>query len=443
MQKPNWTLLAPQPNFLGRIQDFFSQTYKSKIVRNVAIVASGTAGAQIIGIIFTPIITRLYGPEAFGLLGIFIAITAIVTPIAALTYPIAIVLPKKDSDAKGIARLSIYIALGIAALVSVVLAVAGGRLVELFDIQEISSFILLIPLVIVFAACFQINQQWLIRKEQFNITARVAVFKTLLINSANMSIGLFKPFAAVLIVIYTLGYAIHAGMLFLGIKKNRVADSQKKENEIKPSPLVLAKKHYDFLFYRAPQTLLNAFSQSIPVLLLAGFWDPAAVGFYAIGSKILTLPTSLVSKSVGSVLYPKFAEAKKRGDNLKSLITKSCLWLLAIGIVPYGLVIVFGPWLFGFVFGDEWYRAGEYARWLSLSSLSAFSTRPCIEAIPVIKIQGFFLLIEILTTTFTVLSFAIGHYLLKNDIGGIALFSITFSCRYILIYVCVFYKLRS
>lgn len=50
---------------------------KSKFVRNVAIVATGTAGAQAITMAFAPIITRLYGPEAFGLLGTFMAILAI------------------------------------------------------------------------------------------------------------------------------------------------------------------------------------------------------------------------------------------------------------------------------------------------------------------------------------------------------------------------------
>jgi O-antigen/teichoic acid export membrane protein len=66
------------------------------LVRNVTIVASGTAGAQVITMAFAPLITRLYGPEAFGLLGTFVAILGIVTPLAALTYPIAIVLPKSD-----------------------------------------------------------------------------------------------------------------------------------------------------------------------------------------------------------------------------------------------------------------------------------------------------------------------------------------------------------
>ncbi len=148
-----------KPWSLAGMQGFINRTYKSRFVRNVAVVASGTAGAQAIVIAFSPIITRLYGPEAFGILGTFMAIVAVVTPIAALSYPIAIVLPKEDSDARGIARLSAYIALGVAGLSALVLLAAGGHIVHLLQVQEVSSYIWLLPLVILFAALLQINQR--------------------------------------------------------------------------------------------------------------------------------------------------------------------------------------------------------------------------------------------------------------------------------------------
>src|SRR5699024_7637402 len=69
---------------LSRIKKIFQK----KFVRNVFIVASGAVGAQILSLLLYPIITRLYGPEAFGVLGTFTALTKIVIPIAALTYPV-------------------------------------------------------------------------------------------------------------------------------------------------------------------------------------------------------------------------------------------------------------------------------------------------------------------------------------------------------------------
>src|SRR5690625_1999128 len=92
----------------------------NSFARNVALVATVTAGAQAITMAFSPIITRLYAPEACGLLGTFTATLAILTPIAALTYPIDVVLPKKDDDARSIAKLSLLLALTISLTVGIV-----------------------------------------------------------------------------------------------------------------------------------------------------------------------------------------------------------------------------------------------------------------------------------------------------------------------------------
>lgn len=50
-----------------------NQIKSGRFLRNVFTVASGTAGVQILSAVFVPIITRLYGPEAFGLFGTFFA----------------------------------------------------------------------------------------------------------------------------------------------------------------------------------------------------------------------------------------------------------------------------------------------------------------------------------------------------------------------------------
>src|SRR5690554_4295982 len=134
-------------HFLARIK----QLGQSKFARNVAIVATGTAGAQAITMAFASVITRLYGPEAFGMLGTFMAILGVLTPIAALTYPIAIVLPKSDADAKSLAKLSAILALVIAAITAIVLLVAGGWIAEALSLGAIAGFLLLIPVAMLFS----------------------------------------------------------------------------------------------------------------------------------------------------------------------------------------------------------------------------------------------------------------------------------------------------
>src|SRR5699024_12453828 len=89
-----------------------------------------------------------YGPQAYGLMGVFAAIVGIIAPIAALTYPMAIVLPQRNSDARGVARLSVYITIGIAALVALLLLFFHQSIVRLFRLYALASFLFFIPLVL-------------------------------------------------------------------------------------------------------------------------------------------------------------------------------------------------------------------------------------------------------------------------------------------------------
>src|SRR5699024_3705581 len=158
-------------------------------IRNVTILASGTAAAQAIGLFSQPIITRLYGPEAFGMMGVFMAVVQIFIPIAALTYPISIVLPKDDRNAKKIVKLSLYIAVFISILVSILMILFNETFIRLFQLQEVSSYLFLIPIVLILAGLMQVSNQWLIRTKQFGINAKATFFQSLISNVGKIGIG--------------------------------------------------------------------------------------------------------------------------------------------------------------------------------------------------------------------------------------------------------------
>jgi len=426
-----------------RIRAFLRGTYKSRFVRNVAVVGSGTAGAQAITMAFAPVISRLYSPEAFGLLGTFTAVVAMITPIAALSYPIAIVLPREDSVAKGIARLSAYISLAMAMVVALFLLTGRHKLLGLLQVEAIAAFVLLIPLNILFAAWLEIAQQWLIRKNLFHIKAKAAVAQALLVNSAMTGIGWFNPVAAVLIVLSTIGSALHAALLYFGLSQAKQEKLQESDSQPGESLLALAKRHYDFPLYRAPQVFINAISQSLPVLMLASFFGPASAGFYVLCKRLLEMPSALIGKSVGDVFYSRITEAAHRGENLTRLIVKATLALAVIGFLPFAIVIAYGPWLFGVVFGAEWVVAGEYARWLALMMFFFFINKPAIAAVPVMGLQRTLIIYEIFSTGTKILALYIGFVLFMDDVLGVAFFSIVGMIAYIFLIVWVIFSSKK
>ncbi|MDM1545265.1 oligosaccharide flippase family protein [Ignatzschineria indica] len=411
------------------------QLLQSKFARNVILVASGTAGAQAITMAFSPIITRFYGPEAFGLLGTFTAILGIVMPIAALSYPIAIVLPKSDDDAKAIAKLSFRIAFVIALILSAILLIAGNEIAALLGMEAIASFMLLIPIAMFFNALQQIMQQWLIRKKQFKVTARIAISQSLILNSSKVGVGFFYPFGSVLIVLSTLGNALYAAQLWFGAKKWADQDGRIDKATKTVSLKEAAYKHRDFAYYRTPQVLVNAVSQSIPVLLLASFFGPAVAGFFSLGKSVLSAPASLIGTSVGNVFYPKIAEAYNAGKNPIPFLNKATLATFLVGLIPFAIIMVFGVWVFEFVFGDEWTVAGQYAQWMALWVLISLAARPLIATIPVIKIQGVFLIYEIVFLTLKAVALIVAGYVYKDALLAVAVYSLITASSYLVLYM--------
>ena len=157
------------------IKNKLQKIWQNRLVKSVLLVASGTAGAQAIGMAFIPFITRTYGPEVYGMLGAFIALTGVLTTLAALAYPVAIVLPKSDNTAKALVKLSLLIAASISLVILIVLWLAGDWIMPRLAAASLIDFVFFIPLVMFLTACQDIAQQWLIRKKAFKGIANVSI----------------------------------------------------------------------------------------------------------------------------------------------------------------------------------------------------------------------------------------------------------------------------
>ena len=84
---------------------------KSEFTRNVLTLMTGTTIAQAIPIAISPILTRLYTPEDFGVFALYIGIVAILSVFATGKYELAIMMPKDNQEAFSILLLSICISM--------------------------------------------------------------------------------------------------------------------------------------------------------------------------------------------------------------------------------------------------------------------------------------------------------------------------------------------
>lgn len=410
---------------------------QNNLVKSVLVVAGGTAGAQAIGLLFIPFITRIYGPEIYGVLGVFISLSSVLTTLAALAYPVAIVLPESDKAAKALIKLSILISMIISSTVLIVFLLGGKQIITILGIESLSSLVFFIPLVMFIASLQDIAQQWLIRKKQFKGIASVSMIHAFINQGLQVLAGLHTPLANVLIGIYTIAITIRTVLTsYIG---KRISSVSKNEVELSVSLKKIAYQYRDFPFYRAPQVILNSASQSLPILMLTAFFGPAYAGFYTLTRTVLGLPSTLLGSSVQSVFYPHFNQAVLSKVKTFPIITKATVALAVIGVWPFLIVILFGPFLFGLVFGEEWRQAGQYAQWLSFWLFFNMINRPSISSIPIFRMQKWFLYYEFLSIIFRAIGIYIGFFYFTDALAAVAVFSVISAFLSIIIMVKMFF----
>lgn len=363
----------------------------SPLLRNVFAVASGTAMAQVIVFAFSPLITRIYSPEVFGLQGIFLSLVSILSPLIALRYPMAIITAKTDNEALRLARLSVLIAISIAGLLWMILLLGGQSLQTLIGAGGLGSLIMFLPLALICVAFQDVTDFQAARQKAFLLVGGVSALQAFITNFARVLGGLVSPAAAVLVMITTLAPAVYAAMLRIGSRELQ----RNATNLTRGQARVLLKRHCDFPVYRMPTDVLNAASQAVPVMLLAALFSPAAAGLYVLTRSVLNLPTNIIGSAVGNVLYARFAELSREGTRLFPLLLRSTGTLLIFAPIIIGLAW-FAPPVFAFVFGEEWREAGNYAQWMALWLGVSFANLPAIRLAPVIKVQNVLLVANIM-----------------------------------------------
>lgn len=77
------------------MKTWLQKQMKHRFIRALSVLIAGSAVSSIILLCITPILTRLYTPEDFGVLSIFTSILYVLMIIVSLRYEAALVLPKE------------------------------------------------------------------------------------------------------------------------------------------------------------------------------------------------------------------------------------------------------------------------------------------------------------------------------------------------------------
>jgi len=354
----------------------------NRFARSVPVLAGGTAAGQLIVIAASPILTRLYTPEDFGLLAVYAGILGILGVIANLRYQLAIPLPDSDEDAASIAALSLLVVVLITVLAAIAVWLFGAELVHLLNTPALETYLWLVPVGIFLVGIYQTLQYWALRTKLFSIIAKTKMVQSASVAGIQIIGAALGPVA--LLGGRTLGQAAVNLSLWKGIKSTLPA--QGGSVNVK-SILAMALKFKQFPLFSSWAGLLNASGSQVPPLFFAALFGPAAAGGYMLAQRVINMPLSVIGAAIADAFLPSSIDAlreKRLGRHVASLFLA-----LASLILPGATLLFFiAPGIFGVVFGEEWYLAGEIVRWLSPMLAIQFLISPVSRIFVTLERQG-------------------------------------------------------
>lgn len=339
--------------------------------RNISRLASGAIVSQILMVASTPLLTRIFNPESFGVMAAFSAAYAIAIPITTLKYDAAVILPKAASSAISLTALVVLIASGMALLAGGLLGVAT-RMSLLPDGYELNLWL---PLAIWLGALYTLTQQWSARLSDYKHFARSQVIGTVLNIGTCLTLGLqFGGQPNYLVLGFVCGMV--GSLSYMLLSRTKKIEHAFKVNV--PSLLRRANVYRQFPVLVLPSTLLMTIGQTSLPLVLTTYYPLGDVGQFAIANRLLLVPTALIGGALAESFRSEFVRRQRERLDATSLFNKTLSTLVILALPMFSLLFVAAPWLFSIIFGSDYEEAGHVSRAVVIGVAAQFMAIPFV-----------------------------------------------------------------
>lgn len=403
----------------------------SEYRKNVLTLMTGTFVAQLIPVLIAPILTRIYSPEDFGIYTLVLSIVSFGAILATARYEVAIMLPEREEDAFAIFVLSIIINLIFSLSLWAMILLMGKKIEELIGIDNY-HWLYLVPLLIFLTAAYQSVNYWINRRKMFKVMATNRVGKSIILGGSQVSLGILGYSIG---LVWGMLISLISSLFFLARFLKKPVLFEKKNVRI------VGSRYIKFPKYSLLADGINSFSNQIPVFFLLKYFSTQATGYFGLTLRILGLPITLIANAALDVFKQRASDDYIRYGNCRQIYLKTLKGLLYFSIPTFTTLFIFSPIIFSVVFGEEWRKAGEYARIMSIMFCFKFIASPLSYVLYIAEKQQFDLIWQICLMICTIISFTIGFYY-NNDIIGVWCFSLSYSALYA-VYIFISYRLSK
>jgi O-antigen/teichoic acid export membrane protein len=364
-------------------------------LRATLTLLAGGALAQAIPLVLGPWLARLYTPEVWGQFSTFMALATNVAVVACGRFEFALPLAKNDEEAQGLLALSAKL-LAATTLLTLALGLCLWG-------SSMGPWALVLPLAVCAMAGAQALTLWATRAQRFRALAAARLVQyggaaVIQVGWGLLGLGVMGlvagPIMAAALACVWLCWPVPArgwGALW---------------HTPWHASWELARRYKEFPLLNTPHAFAGALQDTLAVALLMAWSGDAAVGFWGLALRYLKAPATLIGGAVSQVLYPKLTQAEP--EQARRLVRHTMMTLLLLAAPMVGLVMVWGPDLFAWAFGDRWREAGQLAVALAPYIGAHFVASPLAVVTLAWQAQGWALKFALLGQGIFLVSMAVG-----------------------------------
>ncbi len=421
---------------------FRSRLVRGSFSRNVLIMFAGTALGQFGSVLLAPLLTRIYTPEQFGILGVFTAVLSILSVLAAMRYEIALPLAKNNEESANL--------LVVCLLILTVTTIIAGLIIALISINTESLSLLgiiapyrwLLPVGFFCIGAYHIMIYYATHQGNFNVISRTKVYQGIIGPTSQIGFGLLAFGGWGLLTGFILGQSTGIWLLF---RKLVLATHCLKSVSIGGIRAMLV-RYQRFPLISSWSALIESAGNSsyfLPVVI-PFMYSPAIAGFVLLTDRVIARPLYMISTSVLQVYVgsaSKLLNSDPAAMRRRFLqVAGAQLIMVSLWLIPVNLI---APYVFSLVFGHAWDEAVPYLHILSIVYLPQIVMHGLAHTLRILERQGLSAIWETGRLLAAISVFAYGYYNNLTALETLFIYSIVEAFAQIVLFLLMYKSIQS
>lgn len=296
----------------------------------------------------SPVLSRLYSPDQYGVFGVGLTICTTLSVVLALRFELVYLKRREKIENVLAIGLVLIVITSLSSVVLLNLTNAFERVA--IDVDAVFWLLLFSTGLISFYG------HMIVAEKDYTTFSKAKILQSIMQVGAAILLGLAGASAG---LIWAL---ILAQFLFLFFSYCR-----RRDGFVFQGAYGFFLKNRVYAFKNSCAGLFQFSSPAAPVILIFYYLGKEDIGFYFFVVQVFSAPAAILRRSLYHFVTAELSEGSSK-QLIRVMLRYKILFILSLFLVFFAVIILyfFGADIFGFVFGGEWARSGGLAWFVAL-----------------------------------------------------------------------------